>query len=256
MTPTTNDKGSLAFRRLPFRLRAGSGGPRCGLGRSRSGFTLVELLVVVTIMGLLAALLMPAIQNALARTHGVKCLSNQKSWITALHLFVADQGGRLPYSAYNTNVASPSGGTKDATDDLYPYLEMKSKSEAWNTLFCPTRRLKPGSQTSLWGTLAFNSFVSEMPVAAIRENSKLVYITDGVDGSRWASFSVLTGTGPKSYAQGIPRPHRGRVNVTYLDGHSEAVPASTLTWASFTRESSSYFSAHESRMISTPQYDK
>ncbi len=243
-------------RGLSLLVRVGSATTRRDEKPNRSAFTLIELLVVVAIIATLAMLLLPAIQNATARAQSVKCLGNQQSWIKALHLFVADRGGKLPYSAFNTNTASPSGGTKDATDDLYPYLDKSSKQASWNSLFCPTRKLKSGSQTSLWGTLAFNSFVSEMSAAAIPDKSKLIYITDGIDGARWASFSILTGTGPKSYAEGVPRPHAGRVNVTYLDGHSEPALVSRLTWADFTRGTSTYFSAHDSRMISTPQYDQ
>lgn len=220
--------------------------------RGRSGFTLIELLAVVAILGLLAVLLVPAVNRGIERAQSIKCLNNQQSWIKALHLYLGDSGGRLPVSAYTV------GSSVDATDALYPYLGKKSKAEAWSSTFCPTRRLTASgtSQTSLWGTFAFNSFVSEMSAVAIPEKSRLAYITDGNDGVRWASFSILTGTGPKSYAEGIPRPHNGRVNVTYLDGHSEPVPVSQLTWADFTRGTSTYFSAHETRKISNAQYDQ
>lgn len=220
-------------------------------GGKAGGFSLVEILVSVAILASLALLLQPAIRKSIAQSQGVRCLNNQRSWMTALNLHLADNDGKLPVSVYTV------GSPVDATDALYPYLGKNSKIEAWATLFCPTRKLSgSGSQTSLWGTFGFNSFVSEMRVAALPEKSRIIYIADTVGGSRWASFSVLTGTGPASFAGGVPRPHSRCVNVTYLDGHAEPALVSSLTWADFTRGSPNYFSAHETRLIGTPQDDR
>ncbi len=46
--------------------------------RCRGGFTLIELLVVIAIIGLLAALIFPAVQNSLAAARQVSCASNMR----------------------------------------------------------------------------------------------------------------------------------------------------------------------------------
>lgn len=215
------------------------------------GFSLLELLAVIAIVAILAILTHQALKAGAGKALGVKCLANQKQWITALHRYLADNGGFFPVSTFT------SGSSVDATDALYPYLGKATKSEAWRAALCPTRLLASnGNQKSLWGTYAFNSFVSEMPSVAISNPSQLIYITDAVNGSRWASWSFLTGTAETSYARGIPRPHSGNVNVTYLDGHSESKPLSQISWGDFTRGTPSFFSVYDTRMISTTDYDK
>ena len=58
--------------------------------RPVGGFTLIELLVVIAIIGILAALLLPALSRGRRKVEGVYCLSNGKQMMVALTIYAHD----------------------------------------------------------------------------------------------------------------------------------------------------------------------
>jgi prepilin-type N-terminal cleavage/methylation domain-containing protein/prepilin-type processing-associated H-X9-DG protein len=62
----------------------------------RPAFTLVELLVVIAIIGILAALLLPAVLRSKQKTQGVYCLNNGKQMMTAMTLYIGDNHDFFP----------------------------------------------------------------------------------------------------------------------------------------------------------------
>jgi prepilin-type N-terminal cleavage/methylation domain-containing protein/prepilin-type processing-associated H-X9-DG protein len=69
------------------------------ISRPERGFTLVELLVVIAIIGVLVALLLPAVQSAREASRRIKCQNHLKQFGIAMHNF-ADTPGRFPSSGW------------------------------------------------------------------------------------------------------------------------------------------------------------
>ncbi len=63
---------------------------------SRKGFTLIELMIVIAIIAILAAILVPNFIRARAQGQLTACKSNLKNIGTALEMYATDNGGRYP----------------------------------------------------------------------------------------------------------------------------------------------------------------
>jgi prepilin-type N-terminal cleavage/methylation domain-containing protein/prepilin-type processing-associated H-X9-DG protein len=76
-------------------------GSGCGWGTPGNrpgGFTLIELMVVVTVIAILAALLLPALARAKGKGQAILCLSNLRQLGLALHVYAGDHDDALPYN--------------------------------------------------------------------------------------------------------------------------------------------------------------
>lgn len=80
------------FRKYCKKVESGSA-PRA------RAFTLVELLVVIALIGILAALLLPALGGAKARSLATACTSNSKQLAVAWRLYADDNAGKLVNNA-------------------------------------------------------------------------------------------------------------------------------------------------------------
>src|SRR5207253_9703114 len=104
--------GGTLGRSLPRRLI---------MPRRTTGFTLVELLVVIAIIGVLVALLLPAVQAAREAARRMQCSNNLKQIGIALHSHHDNMKVFPPGQIHTTTSGEPYKTTWGI--DLLPYLE-------------------------------------------------------------------------------------------------------------------------------------
>lgn len=101
--------------------------------RSRTAFTLVELLVVIAIIGILVALLLPAVQQAREAARRIQCANNLKQiGLAALNFESANRQFPAGSTSVGTNISGPYYSTW--TVDLLPYIEEQAVHDLWDPL--------------------------------------------------------------------------------------------------------------------------
>jgi prepilin-type N-terminal cleavage/methylation domain-containing protein/prepilin-type processing-associated H-X9-DG protein len=88
-------------------------------------FTLLELLVVITIIAVLTSLFLPALGKAKVKSQTAVCAGNMKNWLYATELYVDDHNDQLPpFGDLSTDITKPYWHMK-----LAPYMGKKLEAD-------------------------------------------------------------------------------------------------------------------------------
>jgi prepilin-type N-terminal cleavage/methylation domain-containing protein len=97
----------------------------------RTGFTLIELIVVIGIIAVLIALLLPAVQKVREAANVTQCLNNEKQLMLAVHLYADTNDGRLPPANFY-QVVNPSTGNAAEGSAFYALLAFYEQGTVFN----------------------------------------------------------------------------------------------------------------------------
>jgi len=123
-------------------------------------FTLIELLVVIGIVGILAVVASYAAKSTMERSNSLRCLSSMRDVGVAMHLFIGENGGRLPGTSHRR---AGDGSSLSWTHTLTAYLSDSFISR------CPT------SQSTLPVTYGWNDWLAE-PSSATNAGEGVSYL--------------------------------------------------------------------------------
>src|SRR5262245_21444205 len=107
----------------------------------RLGFTLLELLVTVSVLTLLAAILLPALIQSRAATRRTVCVSNLKQWALAVRMYADAHHGRLPYRGQGVQPTT----RLDAMDDWINAIPQFAESQPYIDLVNVKEKPKAGN---------------------------------------------------------------------------------------------------------------
>ena len=104
--------------------------------RRRPGFTLVELLVVIAIIGILIALLLPAVQSAREAARRMQCSNNLHNLGVAMHNYSSAIGSFPPLFIFDDQSIYTEFGAgawlSNGITLMLPYMEEQSIRNIWN----------------------------------------------------------------------------------------------------------------------------
>ena len=157
--------------------------------RNRRAFTLIELLVVIAVIGVLIALLLPAVQAAREAARRAQCSNNLKQIGIGLHNYHAAWNG-FPVGFFTTKNPAPDSSVAQyrwsALAQLMPMLEQANLSNALNFSF-PIATKPTSSSALFWPYTAPNTTAMGATVAIF------LCPSDGAP-------APAVGSGPTNYA--------------------------------------------------------
>jgi prepilin-type N-terminal cleavage/methylation domain-containing protein/prepilin-type processing-associated H-X9-DG protein len=165
-------------------------------GRRRSGFTLVELLVVIGIIAILIAILMPALSRARRAAVEAQCQNNVRQWCMGLMMYCDENQGFIPVDGGDGSTSVKVGDVTAGTLNLH--LAWYDSSLWWNAI-PPMLKIDDywtmQSQNRVPGPHSNSVFVCPM---AAEGNATPLDLANGVrtvDGYFWLHGATLENPG-------------------------------------------------------------
>lgn len=191
--------------------------PSCAYA-ARGGFTLIELLVVVAIIGLLVAILLPALGQAREAAKDAICLSNVKYLAECNYNYAVDNTVFIGFSTGN-----------DRKKALLPYAGAGQNNadagvSVWN---CPSnkRLINVATGNALEASYGFNTNTNWQKIERVNKPGETVLLADaGINdrGDPIASTHVMSPQFVYTTGLGRPNPrhHSGEgCSLGWADGH-------------------------------------
>jgi prepilin-type N-terminal cleavage/methylation domain-containing protein len=194
----------------------------------RAGFTLVELLVVMAIIGLLAAMLLPATARAKRRAHNTVCVNQLRQLGAAVRMYADENEQRLPSAELLPSLpVNPAGPLPRICDMLAPYVG--KTAPATNTsapIFkCPSDSsplfAREGSSYE-WNTDLNGHRIDETRSTGVTMITTVFVNGEPVESTQDARpllFPPATTPLLLDYEEFHPRPPKPGKNVVYMDDH-------------------------------------
>ncbi|MFA6175882.1 MAG: type II secretion system protein [Phycisphaerae bacterium] len=187
----------------------------------KRGFTLVELLVVITIMLVLAGFLVPVAQKMRLKAQNAQCLSNLRQWGVVFNTYIYENNGKFPAS--EPQVGSNKVSWQHATAPLSQSIasaDIKGWRAGKGILGCPAHGHGPSGTSGYnqqYFSYVYNYNLGIIPISVftVNKQAKVIVLADASNtlGDN-AGFSGLYGQEKR-----IGFVHGGKYNALYADWH-------------------------------------
>lgn len=198
------------------------------------GFTLVEMLVVIAIIGILAMLLMPALGKAVNSAYLISCQNNLHQINVAFNNYANEWGGVIPGPLNDSNGNAPSWKNRlspsiTEAPKLYEcpagtgYVDAVFNKTPAKAIAMNMYLLKVAGQPCSTGTSNDNFWLPKKIGQVQRPGAAALALEAIRSEQRGASTVVVPGSFALSRLADLTR-HSGSSNVMFCDGHVLALP--------------------------------